>query len=98
MACCVLLPHISVDGCNPPQKAGRSGRPKMRHRMASSSWMQRTPAGLPPGIPGIGLEIDGAVQQAPQPGRQAGAGKEGDGVTDGMWRLSAQVASGRQRA
>jgi hypothetical protein len=33
--------------------------------------MQGTPAGLPSGMPGIGLEIDGAVQQAPQPGRQA---------------------------
>jgi hypothetical protein len=37
--------------------------------------MQGTPAGLPAppmnGMPGIGLEIDGAVQQAPQPGRQA---------------------------
>lgn len=31
------------------------------------------PAGLPPGIPGMGLVIDGAVQQAPQPGRQASA-------------------------
>jgi hypothetical protein len=28
------------------------------------------PAGLPPGMPGMGLEIDGAIQQAPQPARQ----------------------------
>jgi hypothetical protein len=28
--------------------------------------MQGTPAGLPAGMPGIGLAIDGAVQQAPQ--------------------------------
>src|SRR5512138_1424695 len=28
--------------------------------------MQRTPAGLPCGMPGMGLEIEGAVQQAPQ--------------------------------
>ncbi|HEX4500334.1 MAG TPA: hypothetical protein VH187_04055 [Scandinavium sp.] len=28
-------------------------------------------AGLPLGIPGIGLEIEGAVQQAPQSGRQS---------------------------
>jgi hypothetical protein len=33
--------------------------------------MQRTPAGLPFGMPGIGEEIDGAMQQAPHPGRQA---------------------------
>ena len=32
--------------------------------------MQGTPAGLPKGMPGIGLEIDGAIQQAPQPARQ----------------------------
>lgn len=32
--------------------------------------MQRTPAGFPPGIPGMGDEIDGAVQQAPHPLRQ----------------------------
>jgi hypothetical protein len=31
--------------------------------------MQRTPAALPPGIPGIGELIEGAMQQAPQPGR-----------------------------
>src|SRR3569832_611667 len=32
--------------------------------------MQRTPSGLPCGMPGIGEEIDGAMQQAPQPARQ----------------------------
>jgi hypothetical protein len=32
--------------------------------------MQRTPAGLPFGMPGMALVIDGAVQQAPQCGRQ----------------------------
>jgi len=31
--------------------------------------MQRTPADLPSIIPGIGLEIEGAMQQAPQFGR-----------------------------
>ena len=33
--------------------------------------MQRTPAGLPSGIPGIGLEMEGAMQHAPQWGRQS---------------------------
>jgi hypothetical protein len=33
--------------------------------------MQRTPAGFPFGIPGIREEIDGAMQQAPQPERQS---------------------------
>jgi hypothetical protein len=37
----------------------------MRQRSSSPNCTQRTPAGLPLGIPGIGLVIDGAVQQAP---------------------------------
>ena len=55
----------------------------MRHRLNSSSWAQRTPAGLPWGMPGIGELMEGAMQQAPQPGRQfmrarpAGARTEG---------------------
>jgi len=32
------------------------------------------------------------MQHAPQRGRQLGSGEEGGGVTDGMGRLSAQVA------
>jgi oxygen-independent coproporphyrinogen-3 oxidase len=52
------------------QTAGRSGRPNSAQRLSGVSWAQRTPAGLPPGMPGIGDEIDGAIQQAPQPGRQ----------------------------
>ena len=31
--------------------------------------MQRVPAGFPFGIPGIGVVMDGAMQQAPQPMR-----------------------------
>lgn len=37
------------------------------------------PAGLPCGMPGIGEEIDGAIQQAPQPGRQSSASEDGVG-------------------
>ena len=33
--------------------------------------MHLTPAGLPPGIPGIGDEIDIAMQHAPQSGRHS---------------------------
>jgi hypothetical protein len=33
--------------------------------------MQLTPAGFPEGISGIAEEIDGAIQHAPQPGRQS---------------------------
>jgi len=32
------------------------------------------------GMPGIGLEIDGAVQQAPQPGRQIAGAAAGRGA------------------
>ena len=70
-ACSRLLPHISSDGCKPPQNAGRSGRPKILQRLSSASCTQRTPAGFPSGMPGIGLVMDGAVQQAPQEGRHA---------------------------
>lgn len=63
-------PHISALGSRLPQTSGRRGSPKIRHRLSASSCTQRTPAGLPCGMPGIGEEMDGAVQQAPQPGRQ----------------------------
>ena len=43
----------------------------MAQRMSGSSWIQGTPAGLPSGMPGIGRVIDGAMQQAPHPGRHA---------------------------
>lgn len=70
IACSRDGPHISADGCRPAQNAGRSGWPKMAQPLASVSWMQRTPAGLPLGIPGIGDVIEGAVQHAPHPARQ----------------------------
>lgn len=73
MASPLFAPHISNDGRKLPHTAGRSGWPKMRQRLFSSSCTQRTPAGLPCGMPGIGEEIDGAMQQAPQPARQANA-------------------------
>lgn len=39
--------------------------------MSTESCRQRSPAGLPSGIPGIGDDIEGAMQQAPQPGRHS---------------------------
>jgi hypothetical protein len=53
-------------GCRLAQKAGRSGWPNILQRFSPSSCTQRMPAGLPFGMPGIGLLILGAVQQAPQ--------------------------------
>ena len=66
MACSRLLPHISTLGCKLPQNAGRSGLPKIIQRFSLSSCMHRTPAGLPFGMPGMALLMDGAVQHAPQ--------------------------------
>ena len=48
IAALALPPHISSDGMSCPHTAGRPGWPKMRQAFDASSWMQRTPAGLPP--------------------------------------------------
>lgn len=63
-------PHISVEGCSPEQKAGRSACPKTLQPNSASRLTQGTPAGLPFGIPGRGEVMDGAMQQAAQEGRQ----------------------------
>jgi hypothetical protein len=62
---------MSGEGCSEPQTAGRRGSPKIRQQSCASSCTQRTPAGLPWGMPGMGEEIDGAMQQAAQCGRQS---------------------------
>ena len=51
--------------------AGRSGWPKIRQWLSAVSCTQHTPAGLPPGMPGMGDEIEGSTQHAPQPMRQS---------------------------
>jgi hypothetical protein len=71
MAWAGLSPHISRLGGRLPQTAGRSGRPNSEQRSSSVSAGQRTPAGFPRGIPGSADEMEGAMQQAAQPGRQA---------------------------
>jgi hypothetical protein len=68
MAVVRLVPHISSLGCKLAQKAGRFGLLKIIQRLFSSSCTQGTPAGLPFGMPGIGLLMEGAMQQAPQSG------------------------------
>jgi hypothetical protein len=62
---------MAAEGCSEAHTLGRSGLPNRRQRSCSSSCTQRTPAGLPCGMPGIALLIEGAVQQAPQSGRQS---------------------------
>jgi hypothetical protein len=71
MACWRCGPHISALACSETHTAGRSGRPNRLHIDALSSCTHGTPAGLPSGMPGMGEVIEGAVQQAPQPGRQS---------------------------
>ncbi|HYP16805.1 MAG TPA: hypothetical protein VEQ65_06295 [Opitutus sp.] len=46
--------------------AGRSGLPNSAQRRSGNSCTHATPAGLPFGMPGMGDEIEGAMQQAPQ--------------------------------
>lgn len=79
-----LEPHISADGCNPAQNPGRSGRPKIRQRLSSPNCTQRIPAGLPCGIPGIGLVMEGAVQHAPQLSRHFIANKTDKNETESI--------------
>jgi hypothetical protein len=40
------------------------------HWLSFESWAHCTPAGFPSGMPGKGDESEGAMQHAPQPGRQ----------------------------
>ncbi len=71
MASSLVAPHISSLGRSSTQTRGLSGFPKSRQRSSSVSCTQRTPAGFPSGMPGMGDEMDGAMQQAPQPVLQA---------------------------
>jgi hypothetical protein len=64
-------PHISSAGRSVAQNAGRSGRPNKAQRRSGNSCTHRTPAGFPPGMPGIGEVMLGAMQHAPQPVRQS---------------------------
>src|ERR1700712_6037459 len=71
IASCALAPQTSGSAVNLLHTAGRSALPKIWHSMSTDSCTQRCPAGLPSGIPGIGEEMEGAMQQAPQPGRHS---------------------------
>jgi len=71
MASSRFAPHISSFGRRLTQNAGRSGLPKSAQRKSGSNCTQRTPAGFPSGMPGIGEVIEGAMQHAPQWERQS---------------------------
>jgi len=64
-------PHMDSVGRKLTHTAGRSGFPNKAQRKSGNSCTQGIPAGLPCGMPGIGEEIDGAMQHAPQLGRQS---------------------------
>jgi hypothetical protein len=66
-----FAPHIASLGRKLTQTAGRSGFPNKAQRRSGNNCTQGTPAGLPCGIPGIGEEIDGAMQHAPHCGRHS---------------------------
>lgn len=66
-----FVPHISALGRKLTQNAGRSGWPYSLQRLSAVNCTQRTPAGLPSGMPGIGELMEGAMQQAPQPTRHS---------------------------
>jgi len=71
MASCRLLPHTIGSGLNWAQTCGRRTSPHNSHRASTIKCRHATPAGLPLGIFGNGVDIDGAMQHAPQPGRQS---------------------------
>jgi len=48
------------------QTGGRRGSLNNKHDASADKCTQATPAGLPPGMPQKGCEIEGAIQQAPQ--------------------------------
>lgn len=70
-ACSRESPHISLEGFKLPQNKGRSGLPNTAQRSSASSCAQRTPAGLPCGMPGSSEVMEGAMQHAPQLERQS---------------------------
>lgn len=58
--------HISSEARRLLHTLGRWIDPKMLHKLSSDNCTHLTFAGLPFGIPGIGLDIEGAMQHAPQ--------------------------------
>ncbi len=91
MACSRSWPHIVSVGRRLTHTAGRSGWPKSAQRKSGNNCAQAMPAGFPWGIPGMGDEIEGAMQHAPQPGRQSMGGRVAE-----RWRR-ARFAGNREQ-
>lgn len=70
-ACSLVVPHTSIVAEKSLHTLGLDSSPNNLHKLFSSSWIQRSPAALPFGIPGMGELILGAIQQAPQPNLHA---------------------------
>lgn len=70
-ACSYELPQTSRSGLKSLQTCGRSGWSYILHSRLHERWMQYSPAAFPSGRPGIGEEIEIAIQQAPQPVRHS---------------------------
>jgi hypothetical protein len=66
MASSLLLPQNSGSALKSVHTFGFSLVLYIAQRYSSVRWIHLMPAGLPPGIPGIGDEIEMAIQQAPQ--------------------------------
>jgi hypothetical protein len=67
IASAVLAPQFSVLAANCRHKPGYEGEAQSaQRRVTKSRFEQAVPAGLPVGIPGKGVVIEGAIQQAPQ--------------------------------
>ncbi len=85
IASLLVRPQISADGSNARHTSGRSGLPYNRQRLSLVSWMQRTPAGLGPDMPGIWVLMLMAMQQAPHPTRHWFPGSAAHRDADSCW-------------
>ena len=85
IASSLVRPQISADGWNARHTSGRSGLPYNRQRLSLVSWMQRTPAGLGPDMPGIMVLMLMAMQHAPHPTRHWFPKSASHPDADGCW-------------
>lgn len=69
IASSLVRPQISMDGWKSRHTLGRSGLSYNRQWLSLVSWIQRTPAGLGPDMPGIMVLMLMAMQHAPHPTR-----------------------------
>ena len=66
MASSLFFPQVYSSGIKSLHTLGLDGSPNMAQLKSFNSCIQASPACFPFGIPGMGDEIEGAVQHAPQ--------------------------------